>query len=389
MKKLYLKRIIASVLVLSCLSLTTVYADVTGDLEDAREQVDNLQEQVDKAEEELDKINDKKDKLETDLKGLNTNLQNLVEEMNELEVEITAKQAEITMTTEDLVEAEGRCDKQYEDMKIRIQYMYENGSASVMEMFLEADSMSGFLNQAEYVASINNADRDKLKEFQELQAEIEEKKAILEQEETELLDLQDKMVAKRAEVNKAIAAMEDNISQTKTEIASAEETKKDLEEQLKKWEEVERELERQKIAEDLANWDSIANMDRTDWSGVPYVPAEGEAYLLAAIIQCESDGEPYEGKLAVGSVVLNRVRSSAFKQNTITDVVYAPKQFAPVASGRLAYRLQAGVNDTCKRAALEVLNGNITTNALFFRTVSSASQAILEKGTIIQNHVFY
>ena len=383
MRKIRIKRIIASFLVLCCLSVTTVYATVTqDDINDAREQVDNLQQKVDEANKELNKHNDKKNKLENNLKDLNKNLKRLAEELGALEVEITAKQDEIAVTTAELEAAEARCAKQYEDMKLRIQFMYENGNTSIFSMFLESDSMSDFLNQTEYVASINTYDREKLDEFEQTQAEIEETKAILEQEEQELLALKDDMEDKREEVNTLIAATEKNISDTKTVIASAEEEKKELEKQLKEWEAIERELEAQKLQQDLELWEEIQGMGG-GWVAGNYQPAEGEAYLLAAIIQCEAWGEPYEGKLAVGSVVMNRVAHPKFP-NTITEVIYSPKQFAPVASGRLAYRLEHGVVDDCKRAALEVLNGNITNNCLFFRTVIPGIN-----GTIIGNHIFY
>ena len=61
--------------------------------------------------------------------------------------------------------------------------------------------------------------------------------------------------------------------------------------------------------------------------------SDSEVYLLACIIEWEAGWEPYEGKLAVANVVLNRVRSSRFQQNTITDVIYAPGQFAGVVDG--------------------------------------------------------
>lgn len=384
MKKIHIKRIIASLLILSCLSATTVYATVTqDDIDDAKEQVDNLQQQVDEAEKELDSHNDKKDRLEGDLKDLNANLQALVNELSDLEEQITDKQDEIEVTTKELEDAEARSAKQYEDMKLRIQYMYENGNTSMLAMFLEADSMSDFLNQTEYVASINTYDREKLEEYQQLQEEIAEKKAFLEEEEKELLALKEDVEQKRTEVNTLIAATEKNISQTKTNIANAEAEMEDLEEQLKYWEEYERQLEAEKLAQDLALWEELQNAGQENLTGATYVPADGEAYLLAALIQCEAWGEPYEGKLAVGSVVMNRVAHSKFP-NTITGVIYQNKQFSPVASGRLAYRLQAGVTDECKQAAMEVLNGNITNDCLFFRTIIPGIE-----GTIIGNHIFY
>lgn len=383
MKKIHLKRIMASLLVLTCLSATTVYATVTKeDIQDAKDQVNNIQQKVDEAEKELGKHNDKKNELEGDLKDLNKNLKSLTSELGELEEDITEKQEEIDVTTEDLRAAEARSEKQYEDMKRRIQFMYENGNVSLLTMFLESDSMSAFLNQTEYVASINSYDREKLDEFQQLQEEIEQKKILLEEEEQELLALKDDMEQKRLQVNSLIAATEKNISDTKKVIASAEEEKKELEEELKRWEEIERKLEAEKLEQDLKLWEEIQGMGGS-WVTGSYTPAEGEAYLLAAIIQCEAWGEPYEGKLAVGSVVMNRVAHPKFP-NTITEVIYSPKQFSPVASGRLEYRLQAGVVDDCKRAALEVLNGNITNNCLFFRTVIPGIN-----GTIIGNHIFY
>ena len=382
MRKVRIKRILAAFMLLCCLSVTTVYATVTqDDINNAKEQVDNLQQKVDEAQKELNKHNDKKNKLESNLKDLNKNLNRLAEELGALEVEITAKQEEIEVTTAALQAAEERCEKQYEDMKLRIQFMYENGNTSIFSMFLESDSMSDFLNQTEYVASINTYDREKLDEFEQTQAEIAEAKAILEEEENALLALKDDMEDKRQEMNALVAATEKNISDTKTVIASAEEEKKALEKQLKEWEAYERELEAQKLEQDLKLWEEIQGMG--GWVAGNYQPAEGEAYLLAAIIQCEAWGEPYEGKLAVGSVVMNRVAHPKFP-NTITEVIYSPKQFAPVASGRLAYRLEHGVVDDCKRAALEVLNGNITNNCLFFRTVIPGIN-----GTIIGNHIFY
>ena len=147
--------------------------------------------------------------------------------------------------------------------------------------------------------------------------------------------------------------------------------------------EYERQLEIQKAQEDAARLAAIQAQEQEDTSGVVYVPMDSDAYLLGAIIQCESEGEPYAGKIAVGSVIMNRVKSSYFP-NTISGVVYQSGQFSPVASGRLAYRLEAGVNSECLQAAQEVLNGNITLNCLYFRRNNG-----IISGTVIGNHVFY
>ena len=197
-----------------------------------------------------------------------------------------------------------------------------------------------------------------------------------------MLAMHDNMKQKQSNVTALIQETQTTIDKTQSEISNAEDQLASLSKQLAYWEEVERKLEEEKAKEDLEKWEEIQGFDKEDFSG-SYTPLEGEAYLLAAIIQCEAESEPYEGKIAVGNVVLNRVKSSHFP-NTITGVIYAPKQFSPVASGRLAYRLEAGVNDECIRAATEVLNGKHITDALFFRRNNGTIS-----GTVIGNHVFY
>ena len=106
--------------------------------------------------------------------------------------------------------------------------------------------------------------------------------------------------------------------------------------------------------------------------------------LLAALIHCEARGESYEGQVAVGAVVLNRVRSSAYP-NTIQGVIYASGQFTPAMSGKVDQVLESGkINASCIEAAKEALSGksNVGTLTHFRRNNGRA-------GLVIGNHVFY
>ena len=268
-------------------------------------------------------------------------------------------------------------------MKVRIQFMYENSSASVWQTLLESSSMRDFLNRTEYISQINEYDRKKLQEFQDTKEEIAEKKAGLEEDMDELLAMQEQMEQNQNRVNSLISTAQANLAQTNEELASAQQNVDELEQKLAEMIAYEQKLEEQKAREDAARLEEIKKQEQEDTSGVVYVPTDSDAYLLGAIIQCESEGEPYEGKLAVGSVVLNRVKSSYFP-NTISGVIYQSGQFSPVASGRLAYRLEAGVNSECLQAAQEVLNGNITVSSLYFRRNNG-----IIPGIVIGNHVFY
>ena len=81
-----------------------------------------------------------------------------------------------------------------------------------------------------------------------------------------------------------------------------------------------------------------------------------DAALLAALIQCEAGGESYEGQLAVGAVVINRLRSGAYP-STVQGVIYASGQFTPALNGKVASVAMNGPKASCQQAAIEALNG--------------------------------
>ena len=374
----------AAVLVLCFLTLTTAYAEVTQeDIDAARDELENLQNQKDEAEDAVTDYTNAMENLENDLSSLNGQMQSIVSDINELEKKISNKEQEIDLAAADLQAAEEQAAQQYGDMKHRIQFMYENSTESVLTSLFGSESITELLNRAEYIAAINTYDRNKLTEFEELQKSITEEKEKLESEKTELLALRADMKEKQDSVNKLINTTKSNLANAQSNLTNAMNNVADLEEAIREMEEYEQQLEEQKAKEDAARLAALKAMENEDTSGVIYIPSESDLYLLGAIIQCESDGEPYEGKLAVGSVVMNRVKSSYFP-NTISGVIYQSGQFSPVASGRYAYRLENGVNKTCLQAAQEVLDGNITTSCLFFRR----NNGIIE-GTVIGNHVFY
>lgn len=379
-----LRRVFPAILLVCTLSLTSLYASgAQSDIDNANNQINNLQNQLDDAEDQLDTYNEQNNALQGDLKNLNNNLQSLANDINELESQISEKEDEMASLTVELEAATQLASSQYENMKSRIQYMYEHGNTSLLEVLLDSRSFSDFLNRTEYVSFITSYDRDKLNEYQQLMTDISKKKQQLEDGQASLLAMQEDIKKNQSNVSALINQTQKDIDKTQANIANANEDKEALEKQLAYWEEVERKLEAEKAEADRKKWEELQQMGKEDFSNIDYTPQEGEAYLLAAIIQCEAEGEPYNGKIAVGNVVLNRVQSSRFP-NTITGVIYQNKQFSPVASGRLAYRLEAGVNDECIRAATEVLNGKHITDALFFRTNNGSVS-----GTIIGNHVFY
>ncbi len=119
-----------------------------------------------------------------------------------------------------------------------------------------------------------------------------------------------------------------------------------------------------------------------DTTSLRYQASDEEISLLAAIIQCEAGGESYEGKVAVGAVVLNRVDSSDFP-STISDVIYQSGQFTPAYTGTLSSVLSSGAREDCYEAARAALAGeNPVGTCLYFHSGSG-------RGLTIGNQTFY
>lgn len=138
-----------------------------------------------------------------------------------------------------------------------------------------------------------------------------------------------------------------------------------------------REEAAKKEAQEKANSERIAKKEAVIATG-------DELKILAALIQCEAGGEPYEGQVAVGAVVMNRVRCGAYPNNII-DVIYASGQFVPASKGKMeSLVLNNNIKASCLQAAQEAING--TTNvgdSLHFRRNDGRN------GIVIGNHVFW
>ena len=115
------------------------------------------------------------------------------------------------------------------------------------------------------------------------------------------------------------------------------------------------------------------------------IPAgTSDATLLAALIQCEAGNESYEGQLAVGAVVVNRVKSASYP-DTVSDVIFASGQFTPAGSGKVARLIANGnISSSCIQAANEALSGVTNVGgATHFRRAGGRD------GIVIGNHVFW
>ena len=106
----------------------------------------------------------------------------LLDEISVIEEKILDKEEEITLKEDELIQARVDENDQYESMKKRIKYMYENGNGQFVEILFEAKDLSDFLNKTEYISSISDYDRDMLTKYQEIVRQVEEQEAALQKE---------------------------------------------------------------------------------------------------------------------------------------------------------------------------------------------------------------
>ena len=146
----------------------------------------------------------------------------------------------------------------------------------------------------------------------------------------------------------------------------------------------EEQAEQERIAKEEAAKKASQVTEVTTVQNAAVEASVDDVTLLAAIIQCEAGNEVYEGQLAVGAVVMNRVRSGAYP-STVHDVIYQKSQFPPAAAGTVASIAANGPKQSCLQAAQEALNGtDNTAGATCFKRASSG-----HAGVVIGNHVFY
>lgn len=188
---------IAAVLLMTTITASTVFAD----------DVDKLKQQK---EEEQKKLNN----LEDDWAYLLT-------QMDELELKMASKSDEISDANAKLEEAEKIQQSQYEDMKLRIKYMYEDQSVSIAEVFLTASDMGSMLNKAVYMQEVYNYDRNKLDEMAKTASEIKELKNKLENDKRELDEAQTELTEKQALLYKTIEEQQKTVSNVESQLATA------------------------------------------------------------------------------------------------------------------------------------------------------------------------
>lgn len=164
-------------------------------VEDAKSDVGEMESELEKMKKNLADIEAAKENINDYIEKLDKQLSSQTQLVMEKEAAVTQLQQDIADTEEKLKEAEELERQQYELMKIRIKYMYENGDTDYLSILLGASSISDFLNRIEYVVELSSYDNRMLEQYQQTMDDIAELKTKLEEEkvslENQLAELQD------------------------------------------------------------------------------------------------------------------------------------------------------------------------------------------------------
>lgn len=169
----------------------------------------------------VDELKENKQAAQSEVNSLQSQLNDIVSKIDQLEVDLIAKGEEITQAEKDLAEAEALEQQQYEDMKLRIKFMYEEGDTSFVESLVDADSFTDLVNKAEYVQNVHSYDRQKLEEYVETKQKVADLKSTLEEEKSELESKQVEFESQQADLDNLIASKQSEIANLDIQIEDA------------------------------------------------------------------------------------------------------------------------------------------------------------------------
>ncbi len=478
----------------------TVHAASVSEDEDTAE---SLEQDLKEAEDAVNEASDAASDAQENVDSLEAQAAEVAAQIENTQNSIVETSADVDTLQEELADAGVLEDEQKQAMKLRIKYLYEEGTDNIWVILLTAQNFSEFLNRFEYAASVTKYDSDMIAQYQELQDTIAEKTASLNAKQLELTDSQSTLESQKSQLSSILAAAgedlqtkyaalseaEESLTQIQTKIdefqsalaaqeaadaankaaqaqalAAQIEAEAAAEEAAKKQAEAEaaeaaaklqaakdaeaaaqaakdaaqKALEdaKEAAANDPTNEDAAKavedaqnNLDQaestlaatkestaaaqaaadaaaakiSDYRTTNSYGQVGTVYYvtnmsysttdldeLTTIIYCEAGNQTYNVQLAVASVILNRVRSSWFSQNTIHGVIFASGQFEPTwlktsASGnktffeyiydqRSTLLSSSSAYRTARQAALDALSGKRITNLCFFWSASSNSR---------------
>lgn len=220
-KHMWKMRLVAAGLVV-ILGISCFQSASASALSKAKSKKSEAQTALDNANADIENIQSQQQELQSQIDALDADLVNIIMNLDILEGELSDKQTELDNVTAQLAQAQEDEQNQYDAMKKRIVYMYENGDDSYIEALVGATDFSDLLNRLEYAQQIYDYDRNLLTQYQETVQQVADLKSQVETEKAELEEVQQSYQEQQASYESMIAEKQSQMSDFDTQLASAQ-----------------------------------------------------------------------------------------------------------------------------------------------------------------------
>lgn len=220
-KHMWKMRLVAAGLV-AILGISCFQSASASALSKAKNKKSEAQTALDNANADIENIQNQQQALQSQIDALDADLVNIIMNLDILEGELSDKQTELDDVTAQLAQAQEDEQNQYDAMKKRIVYMYENGDDSYIEALVGATDFSDLLNRLEYAQQIYDYDRNLLTQYQETVQQVADLKSQVETEKAELEEVQQSYQEQQASYESMIAEKQSQMSDFDTQLASAQ-----------------------------------------------------------------------------------------------------------------------------------------------------------------------
>lgn len=220
-KHMWKMRLVAAGLV-AILGISCFQSASASALSKAKNKKSEAQTALDNANADIENIQNQQQELQSQIDALDADLVNIIMNLDILEGELSDKQTELDNVTAQLAQAQEDEQNQYDAMKKRIVYMYENGDDSYIEALVGATDFSDLLNRLEYAQQIYDYDRNLLTQYQETVQQVADLKSQVETEKAELEEVQQSYQEQQASYESMIAEKQSQMSDFDTQLASAQ-----------------------------------------------------------------------------------------------------------------------------------------------------------------------
>ena len=202
--------------------LEKVYAK-TQKQKDAEKKKSQAEKDLKDKKNEINGLKDQQQTTADDIKNKSAKLDEILAAQKKLQKDITSKQAEIEQNQKDLAAAQEKQQEQYDAMKKRIQFMYENSAEdNIWTAIIESNGITDMLNRIEYVSDVYDSDRALMDSYQAAVEQVKEIGTKLDNDMNELTAMQDDYEKQQADVEAAIVALENQKEQYASQIAQAQ-----------------------------------------------------------------------------------------------------------------------------------------------------------------------